>query len=97
MLAEDPVDSHGALRELAEAERAASADFDVFYLQGKVHALLNQYKEAEGALRRAIALRPTEPAPHYQLGLVYRKSGQETRASQELDLVGRLQQQSAAK
>ena len=97
MLAEDPVDSHGALRELAEAERAAPADFDVFYLQGKVHALLNQYKEAEGALRRAIALRPTEPGPHYQLGLVYRKSGQETRASQELDLVGRLQQQSAAK
>ncbi len=97
MLAEDPVDSHGALRELAEGERAAPADFDVFYLQGKVHALLNQYKEAEGALRRAIALRPTEPGPHYQLGLVYRKSGQEPRARQELDLVEHLQQQAAAK
>lgn len=96
MLAEDPVDRQGALRELAEAERTAPRDFDVFYLQGKVYALLNQYKEAEIAFRRAIALRPTEPGPHYQLGLAYRKSGEETRAKQEFDLVEHLKQQSVA-
>jgi len=95
MLAEDPVEPRGALRELAEAEKAAPGDFDVFYLQGKVHALLNQYKEAEIAFRRAIALRPTEPSPHYQLGLAYRKSAEETRARREFDLVEHLKQQSA--
>jgi tetratricopeptide (TPR) repeat protein len=96
MLAEDPVDRQGVLRELAEAEKLTPGDFDVFYLQGKVRALMNQYKEAEVALRRAITLRPTEPGPHYQLGLAYRKSGQETRARQEFDLVEHLKQQSAA-
>jgi tetratricopeptide (TPR) repeat protein len=96
MLAEDPVDRQGVLRELAEAEKLTPGDFDVFYLQGKVRALLDQYKEAEIAFRRAIALRPTEPGPHYQLGLAYRKSGQETRARQEFDLVEHLKQQSAA-
>ena len=90
MLAEDPVDRQGALRELAEAEKLTPRDFDVFYLQGKVHALMNQYKEAEIAFRRAAALRPTEPGPHYQLGLAYRKSGQEARARQEFDLVEHL-------
>lgn len=96
MLAEDPVDRPGVLRELAEAERNAPPDYDVFYLQGKVRVLLNQYKEAEIAFRRASALRPTEPGPHYQLGLAYRKSGQETLARQEFDLVEHLKQQSAA-
>jgi Flp pilus assembly protein TadD len=96
MLAEDPVDRQGVLRELAEAEKAAPGDYDIFYLQGKVRALLNQYKAAEMAFRRAIALRPTEPGPHYQLGLAYRKSGQETLARQEFVLVEHLKQQSTA-
>jgi tetratricopeptide (TPR) repeat protein len=96
MLAEDPVDRQGALRELAQAEKLTPRDFDVFYLKGKVLALMNQYKDAEIAFQRAIALRPTEPGPHYQLGLAYRKSGQETRAKQEFDLVEHLKQQSAA-
>jgi tetratricopeptide (TPR) repeat protein len=96
MLAEDPVDRQGVLRELADAEKLTPGDYDVFYLQGKVRASMNQYKEAEIAFRRASALRPTEPGPHYQLGLAYRKSGQETRAKQEFDLVEHLKQQSAA-
>jgi tetratricopeptide (TPR) repeat protein len=95
MLAEDPVDRPGVLRELAEAEKLTPGDFDVFYLRGKVLALMNRYNEAEIALRRAVALRPTEPGPHYQLGLAYRKSGQEARARQEFDLVEHLKQSAA--
>jgi tetratricopeptide (TPR) repeat protein len=95
MLAEDPVDRPGALRELAEAEKLTPQDFDVFYIRGKVLALMNRYKEAEIALRRAVALRPTEPGPHYQLGLAYRKSAQEARARQEFDLVEHLKQSAA--
>ena len=95
MLAEDTVDRQGVLRELADAEKLTPGDYDVLYLRGKVLALMNQFKEAEIALRRAVVLRPTEPSPHYQLGLAYRKSGQETLARQEFELVEHLKQQSA--
>jgi Flp pilus assembly protein TadD len=95
MLTEDPVDRPGVLRELAEAEKLTPRDFDVFYLRGKVLALMNRYKEAEIAFRRAMALRPTDPGPHYQLGLAYRKSGQEARARREFDLVEQMKQSAA--
>jgi tetratricopeptide (TPR) repeat protein len=63
MLAEDPVDRPGVLRELAESEKLTPQDFDVFYLRGKVLALMSQYKEAEIALRRAVDAPPHRAGP----------------------------------
>jgi len=76
MLTQDPVDYPAVLRVLAHAEKSSPGDADVFYLRGKAYAALDRTQEAIAALRRSIELRPMDPAPYYQLGIVYRKAGQ---------------------
>ena len=76
MLVQDPVDYLAVLRVLAEAEKIAPGDADIFYLRGKTYAVMGKNQEAIAALRHAIELRPMDPAPYYQLGLTYRKVGQ---------------------
>jgi tetratricopeptide (TPR) repeat protein len=85
MMTMDPVDYPAVLAELARAEKSAPADADIFYIRGKVLVALNRHQEAVTALRRAIALRPMDPSPYYQLGLTYRKLGQSDLARQTLD------------
>jgi Flp pilus assembly protein TadD len=85
MMTMDPADYPGVLAELARAEKSTPADADIFYIRGKVFITLNRYQEAITALRRAIALRPMDPSPYYQLGLTYRKLGQSDLARQILD------------
>ncbi len=76
MMTQDPVDYPAVLRVLAQAERSSSGDADIFYLRGKAYAATGRNQEAIAALRRAIELRPMDPAPYYQLGIAYRKVGQ---------------------
>src|SRR5437667_12093151 len=76
MMNQDPVDYPTVLRVLAQAEKTAPGDADIFYLRGKAYAATGRSQEAIAALRRAIELRPMDPAPYYQLGLTYRKAGQ---------------------
>ncbi|HWB97701.1 MAG TPA: tetratricopeptide repeat protein [Bryobacteraceae bacterium] len=75
MMTADPVDYPKVLAELALAEKTTPSDPDLFYLRGKVYLATNRQPEAVAALKRAIALRPMEPSPYYQLGMAYRKSG----------------------
>jgi len=84
MLTQDPVDYPALLRVLAHAEKSSPGDADVFYLRGKAYAALDRTQEAIVALRRSIELRPMDPAPYYQLGIVYRKAGQAELSRQTL-------------
>ena len=81
----DPVDYPKVLEELAQAEKSTPEDPDIFYLRGKVYAATRRYREAVAALKRSIELRPMEPGPYYQLGLLYRKLGQTQLAREVLD------------
>lgn len=75
MLNGSTVDYPKVLEELAQAEKLAPADPDVFYLRGKVYIATNKYKEAVAALNRSIELRPLESGPYYQLARLYQKLG----------------------
>jgi tetratricopeptide (TPR) repeat protein len=96
MMTMDPVDYPGVLAELAQAETRTPGDADIFYIRGKVFLAMNRYQEAVTALRRAIALRPMDPGPYYQLGLTYRKLGQTDLAGQTLDRMQHLKQAATA-
>jgi tetratricopeptide (TPR) repeat protein len=96
MLAEASVDYGGVLEELAQAAKVSPADYDIYYLRGKVYVVMNKYQEAVTALRHATALRPAESGAYYQLGLAYRKSGQPALAKEQFDRVEYLKSQSVA-
>jgi tetratricopeptide (TPR) repeat protein len=85
LLAEDPVDYTAVLMELAQAEKASPADYDVFFLRGKTYIANGQYQAAVAALRKAIVLQPLEQGAYYQLGLAYSKSGQAALAKEQFD------------
>ncbi len=58
---------------------------------GRALTELKQYQEAAAALQRAVALDPSEPDAHYQLGRVYRATGDTAAAQKEFDKVRQLQ------
>lgn len=95
MLAEETVDYHGVLEQLAQAEKASHADYDVHYVRGKVYLAMHNYGLAIAPLRRALELRPNESGAHYQLGLAYRKANQEALAKQQFEIVEYLKSQSS--
>jgi tetratricopeptide (TPR) repeat protein len=96
MLDEPSVDYSGVLDELARAERASPADYDIYYLRGKAFLSMDKYQQAIAALRRAIELRPAEAGAYYQLGLAYRRSGQTALAKEQFARVEYLKSQSPA-
>jgi tetratricopeptide (TPR) repeat protein len=96
MLDEPSVDYSGVLDELARAERASPADYDIYYLRGKAFLSMDKYQQAIAALRRAIELRPAEAGAYYQLGLAYRRSGQTALAKEQFARVEYLKSQSTA-
>ena len=81
----DPIDYPKVLEALARAEKRTPNDPDIFFLRGKVYAATNRGQEAVAAFKRAIELRPMEPGPYYQLGLMYGKLGQKQLAREALD------------
>lgn len=83
MLGANPVDYTKALDELAQAEKAAPLDPDVFYLRGKAYIGMNRYDDAIAALRRSIKLRPFESGPYYQLARLYQKLGKADLAKEQ--------------
>lgn len=84
MLMLNPVDYPALLRTLALAERAAPRDADVHYLRGRAYAATGRAAEAIAAYQRASELRPMDPAPYYQLGLIYMKVGKSDLARQAM-------------
>jgi tetratricopeptide (TPR) repeat protein len=96
MVAEEPVDYESVLHQLAQAEKASPANYDVHYVRGKVYLAMHNYDLAIAALRRAVQLRPNESAAHYQLGLAYRKASHEVLAKQQFETVEYLKSQSSA-
>jgi regulator of sirC expression with transglutaminase-like and TPR domain len=57
---------------------------------------MNRYPDALIALKRAIELRPMDPAPYYQLGLTYRKLGRSELARETLERMQHLKETPAA-
>jgi tetratricopeptide (TPR) repeat protein len=92
MLNTDPVDYPAVLRTLAQAEKTTPNDADIFYLRGKAYVATGRAEEAVAAFQRAIELRPMDPSPYYQLGLVYRKLGQLDLARQTLSRMEHVKQ-----
>jgi tetratricopeptide (TPR) repeat protein len=78
------VDYGQVLKELAEAEKAAPSDADLFYLRGKAYVATNREEDAVAAFRRSIELRPMEPGAYYQLGRLYQKLGRPELATQQM-------------
>jgi tetratricopeptide (TPR) repeat protein len=87
MLASARADYSKVLDELAEAEKNAPVDADVFYLRGKVYTAMNRYNDAVAALRRSIELRPMETGPYYQLARIYQKLGDTNLAAEQFQRV----------
>jgi tetratricopeptide (TPR) repeat protein len=96
MLNVDPVDYRAVLRTLAQAEKSTPNDADIFYLRGKAYVATGRSEEAVAAFQRAIELRPMDPSPYYQLGLVYRKLGQVDLARQTLSRMEHVKQAAGA-
>jgi tetratricopeptide (TPR) repeat protein len=86
MLNREPVDYDHVLTELSLAERKAPADPEVFFLEAKAFVALHRYRDAVLSLRQAIALRPTDPALHYQLARVYQRLGNTALAQEQFKL-----------
>lgn len=87
MLASAHANYSKVLDELAEAEKSAPLDPEVFYLRGKVYIAMNRYDDAVGALRRSIELRPMETGPYYQLARIYQKLGETSLAAEQFQRV----------
>lgn len=92
MMTLNPVDYPAVLRTLDQAERTTPNDSDVFYLRGKAYSATGRAQQAVAAFRRAIELRPMDPAPYYQLGLTYRDLGQAELARQAFDRMKHVKQ-----
>jgi Flp pilus assembly protein TadD len=92
MMTMNPPDYSAVLRTLEQAERTTPNDSDVFYLRGKAYAATGRAQQAVAAFRRAIELRPMDPAPYYQLGLTYRDLGQAELARQAFDRMKHVKQ-----
>src|SRR5262249_39769101 len=84
MMSIEPTDYPAVLRVLAQAEKSAPNDMDVYYLGGKAYAAMGNNRDAVAAFQRAIEMRPMDPSPYYQLGLMYNKLGQSELARQTL-------------
>jgi len=96
MLSLDPVDYPAVLKTLVEAEKSSPQDADVFYLRGRAYAATDRAREAVAAFQRAIELRPMDPAPYYQLGLTWRKLGQESLSREALNRMQHVKQAAGA-
>ncbi len=66
--------------------RVAYVDLGAIYLQQK------NYKDAQAAISKAIALEPDQPDAHYQLGRLYQATGRSTEAEKELHKVRELRE-----
>ncbi len=95
MMTADPVDYSKVIGQLAAAEKSSPEDPDVFYLRGKAQAGLKQYPAAIASLKHAIALRPMDPGPYYQLGMIYQKTGETALARETLDRMQYVRQATA--
>jgi len=74
-----------ALEDLWLAEKATPDDAEIFVLRAQALTQVGNFQGAIGALRRAIELRPADPALHYQLGQLYRKHGEDELAKEEFE------------
>lgn len=69
-----------ALATLTDAQKADSQDDETPLLLGRAHIRRKEWKAAQNALEAAVRLKPTEPAPYFELANVYRKTGDAARS-----------------
>jgi Flp pilus assembly protein TadD len=88
-------DRAGAEKEYREAERVNPNNGQVLLEVGR--ALMNNgdLPGALARLKRAAELMPSAPQAQYQLGILYRRMGQDADAARHLDLFRQLQAEQA--
>lgn len=69
-----------AVEAFEKASALAGEDWEVELYLGRAHSYLGQHKEAIRALQRAFRSNPKEPLIAFELGVVYRLLGQDSRA-----------------
>jgi Flp pilus assembly protein TadD len=84
-------DQTGAEKEYREAERVNPNSGQVLLEMGKMLIAKGDIAGAAGRLKRAAELMPSAPQVHYQLGILYRRMGQNVDAERHLDLFRQLQ------
>src|SRR5271170_1214354 len=82
---------YGALgdhrRELSDYQKAVDLglnDWDLFLNLGRLYFETDQFEQARSASRIATLLGPYRPETHYNMGLVYERSGELQSAQQEM-------------
>ncbi len=90
LLSKEPVKHSQVLAQLQLAANRDPNDSEVFVLESKSYIALSRYDDAVQALKKAIALRPTESSFYYQLARVYQKLGKAELAGQQFELVKHL-------
>ena len=84
-------DQAGAEKEYREAERLNPDSGQVLLEMGRVLMTKGDLAGAVVRLKRAAELMPFAPAVHYQLGILYRRMGQNEEAERHLNLSRQLQ------
>ncbi len=69
-----------AVAAFEKASALAGDDWEIELYLGRSHSYLGQHKEAVRALQRAFRNNPNEPLIAFELGVVYRLLGQDSRA-----------------
>ena len=84
-------DQAGAEKEYCEAEKINPNNGQVLLEMAKMLFTSGDLDGALARLKRAVELMPSAQAVHYQLGIVYRRLGQNEEAERHFSLVRQLQ------
>jgi Flp pilus assembly protein TadD len=88
-------DQSGAEKEYSEAERVNPNNGQVLLEMARMLITRGDLAGALGRLKRAAELMPSAPPVHYQLGILYRRMGQNDTAEQHMNLFRQLQAEQA--
>ena len=88
-------DQAGAEKEYREAERVNPNNGQVFLEMARMLMASGDLVGALARLKRAVELMPSAPPVYYQLGILYRRMGQNDEAERQLNLFRELQAEQA--
>ncbi len=86
-------EGNSSVEGLSALQRALEFNAELYEGQitlGKTLVRLNRGAEAIGHLKKAAALAPKNPEPHFQLSIAYRKLGKKEEASAETEIVKKI-------
>ena len=79
-----------AVREYLAAIRCDDEHVEALSAMGALLGMAERYAEAEGLLKKAIAIKPNFADAHYNLGILYRKTGQQRKLAEQVEALKKL-------